>query len=76
MKSSKNLIAVFATSVTKKRTAEMITKEIWLFDYVQTCNFDLDDCDKILRVESEVEIAQKVIQLLNEKGFNCVELLD
>ncbi|WP_235889571.1 hypothetical protein [Flavobacterium restrictum] len=39
-------------------------------------NFDLDDCDKILRIDSETEITKSVIRLLQDKGFECEELLD
>lgn len=38
-------------------------------------NFDLEDCDKILRVESQVEIAEITINLLKTHGYFCEELL-
>lgn len=34
-------------------------------------NFDLDDCDKILRVEGERIIADEIEKLVTENGFNC-----
>ncbi len=37
-------------------------------------NFDLEDCDKILRVETKYPISQNIIDLLIEKGFLCEEL--
>ncbi|TDW51435.1 hypothetical protein EV144_101110 [Flavobacterium sp. 270] len=37
-------------------------------------NFDLEDCDKILRVESrEVNVIQ-IIEFLNKYKFECLEL--
>lgn len=39
-----------------------------------TWNFDLDDCDKILRIEGTAEIAPSVIRLLQDAGFDCEEL--
>ena len=39
-------------------------------------NFDLEDCDKILRVDSPIEIAEAVIKLLRDKDFYCEELQD
>lgn len=38
-------------------------------------NFDLDDCDKILRVESDEVIPEKISEVLTCKGFIC-EVLD
>lgn len=37
-------------------------------------NFDLEDCDKILRVDSQNEISEKIINLLSDSSFNCEEL--
>ena len=39
-------------------------------------NFDLEDRDRILRVECEDFSAQTVIQLLNENGYWCEVLED
>ena len=39
-------------------------------------NFDLEDCDKILRIDSPTEITETIIKLLQEKGFKCEELTD
>jgi hypothetical protein len=46
-------IEVFKTNVVKKQAAKMILKEIGIQQPKYKCNFDLEDCDKILRVESE-----------------------
>lgn len=75
MEVQKRIISVFKTSVTNKRLSEKIVKEILLYNDVIACNFDLDDCDKILRVESENEITKKVIALLSNKGLICEELI-
>jgi len=37
-------------------------------------NFDLEDCDKILRVETEKVTPETVITLLKSQGFECSEL--
>lgn len=68
-------VLVFKTSITNKRLSEKIRKEILLNNNVIACNFDLEDCDKILRIESKSEISKKVIDLLNDKGLICEELL-
>lgn len=39
-------------------------------------NFDLEDCDNILRIDSRPEISSDVIKLLKYEGFECEELAD
>ncbi|MBS1615611.1 MAG: hypothetical protein JST06_05775 [Bacteroidetes bacterium] len=38
-------------------------------------NFDLDDCDRVLRVEGDTQ-PRAVIQTLASAGFQCEELSD
>ncbi|MEO5943998.1 MAG: hypothetical protein ABIP30_06460 [Ferruginibacter sp.] len=38
-------------------------------------NFDLEDCDRILRIDSEENIVLKIINLLKKYDINC-EVLD
>jgi hypothetical protein len=38
-------------------------------------NFDLSDCDKVLRVEGDNLEALRIMILVKEYGFNC-EVLD
>jgi hypothetical protein len=37
-------------------------------------NFDLEDIDKILRVDSEENIVLEIINLLNIHNYSCEEL--
>jgi hypothetical protein len=37
-------------------------------------NFDLDDCDKILRIDSEENIILRIISLLKDHNVDCEEL--
>jgi hypothetical protein len=37
-------------------------------------NFDLDDCDKILRVEGKNVLPGKIIGLLKANGYQCQAL--
>ena len=39
-------------------------------------NFDLEDCDRILRVEAFTLQASVIIEKLNLEGFFCAELED
>jgi hypothetical protein len=38
-------------------------------------NFDFEDCDNILRIETQHLDKQKLADSLNALGFECIELL-
>lgn len=68
------MIFVFKTSVT---TQGQIKKLKPHFDKLMPSakwNFDLEDCDKILRIESEENIVFAAIDLLKIHNFHCEEL--
>ena len=70
------MVYVFITSV--KTEQEVGQLKAHLNDLLKQgkWNFDLEDCDRILRIESETEITHSVIKLLHEKSFDCEELPD
>ncbi len=68
------MVEVFKTNVEDKLIADKITAELKTL-FGGNINFDLDDCDKILRVESEEVIPEKISEVLICKGFVC-EILD
>jgi hypothetical protein len=70
------MILVFKTTVKNNNSVKKLKP---LLDRQLTnskWNFDLDDCDKILRIETPMENSDLVISLLKENGFDCEELLD
>jgi hypothetical protein len=69
------MVYVFKTTVkTKEEILELKPHLDDLFEQTQW-NFDLEDCDKILRIESQTEIAEITINLLKISGYFCEELL-
>jgi len=68
------MVEVFKTNVEDKKIADKITAELQKL-FGGNINFDLEDCDKILRVESDEIIPEKISEVLACKGFNC-ELLE
>ncbi|MBN8572075.1 MAG: hypothetical protein J0M18_20835 [Ignavibacteria bacterium] len=68
------MVEVFKTNVGDKLTADKITAELQLL-FGGNINFDLDDCDKILRVEGDEILPEKISEVLTCKGFIC-EILD
>jgi hypothetical protein len=65
------MVEVFKTNITNKANSKRILsilKDVFPFLKI---NFDLSDCDKILRVEGEIIEVQKVIMILKNNGFKC-----
>jgi hypothetical protein len=75
MEMALNMVEVFKTNVQQKKQARK------LFDILSTqfpllkINFDLEDCDKILRVEGQNIPREKIVKLLSGNGYRC-EVLD
>jgi len=66
------MVLVFKTSVTTK--AQKIKAQLDKLFGKANWNFDLEDCDKILRIVSKDDISNFVITELNKLDFDCVEL--
>lgn len=70
------MIYVFRTSVKTKKDIGKLTPFLNKLCKQAKWNFDLDDCDKILRIDGQTGIAPSVIKLLQDTGFDCEELQD
>ena len=64
------MVEVFKTNVQKQKEAKMILPVLSKSFPALRINFDLDDCDRILRVEGSVN-PEKVIKLLRSNGYEC-----
>jgi hypothetical protein len=69
------MIEIFKTNVQEEQIANSIIEQLLEHFSEAKINFDLEDCDKILRIESEIIDTPKVIQLLNENEFQCETLV-
>jgi hypothetical protein len=65
------MIEVFKTNVQEFADARHLVNLLQQHFPGSKINFDLDDCDKVLRVEGQHFITEKVMTLVNEKGFQC-----
>lgn len=66
---------MFKTSVKKKDEIQLLRPSLNRLIEKKGCwNFDLEDCDNILRVESQRLKASGVSLLLQSNGFDCEEL--
>jgi hypothetical protein len=68
------IIEVFKTNVNKINEARMLVNELQQFFPGSKINFDLQDCDKVLRIDGYNNISSAVIETLTSKGFECDEL--
>jgi hypothetical protein len=68
------MIYVFKTSVMTQKAVKKLTTKFNTFIPNSKWNFDLEDCDKILRVESREVTAKQIIDFLNQYKFECLEL--
>lgn len=69
------MIEVFKTDVLGVKESNYIVRTLLSFFPHYKINFDLDDCDKILRVDAPVICIEKIIQLLQSFGYQC-EILE
>ena len=69
------MIEVFKTNVRKKAQSNMLRCTLLEVFPLFKINFDLSDCDKVLRVEGDDVRALRIIKLVKGHGFNC-EVLD
>lgn len=67
-------ILIFKTNVTCQKQVEQLQALLHENWAISKWNFDLEDCDKILRIEASAEISEEIIKLLHSKGFDCQEL--
>ncbi|MEN7547338.1 hypothetical protein AAG747_05430 [Rapidithrix thailandica] len=68
-------VFVFKTSVSNSTDVAMLQSELDQLIKRGQWNFDLEDCDKILRLEIDDSRTKKdVVSLLHNKGILCEEL--
>ena len=69
------MVEVFKTNVQKKTQSKMLLRIMSEVFPSFKINFDLSDCDKVLRVEGENMEVLGIMRLVKEYGFTC-EILD
>ena len=65
------MIYVFKTSVKSKKDVKSLTAHLNEYLTDGTWNFDLDDCDNILRIKGDSIQPHHVIAHLEGKGHQC-----
>ena len=65
------MVEVFKTNVQKKVQSKMLLSILSEAFPSFKINFDLSDCDKVLRVEGDNMEALRIMILVQEHGFQC-----
>ena len=68
------MIYVFKTSVETQDQLQKLKPHINRILPDEKWNFDLEDCDKILRIDSDENIVVRIVGLLSIHKFCCEEL--
>lgn len=68
------MVEVFKTNITDHTQAAKMLALLGMHFKESRINFDLHDCDKILRVEASRVVPEKIIELMNTNGYQCMIL--
>ena len=67
-------VLVFKTSITKQTQVSKAKALLTSIPAIEAWNFDLEDCDNILRIVAKNLSPRYVEAVLQTAGFNCQEL--
>jgi hypothetical protein len=70
------MIYIFKTNVQEKTTANDLLSLLAKRFPGADINIDLDDCDKVLRIETNSATVTDVINTVTKSGYTCSELPD
>jgi hypothetical protein len=68
------MIEVFKTNVRTPKQAGRILTQLSMLYPTAKINFDLSDCDKVLRVEGQQIPSGEIIAYLKRQSFQCEAL--
>ena len=69
------VVEVFKTNVEEVELSELLIQQLLNHFPDSRVNFDMEDCDKILRIEAQAIIPEKIIEVLNANGYSCEVLI-
>lgn len=68
------MITIFKTNINEEQESS-VRQFLNLFKEILKVDFDFEDSDNILRIETVRDIAKQVEVVLNSNGYCCTELL-
>lgn len=70
------MVEIFKTNIKSKREAEFLKNKIAGYFPFYDINFDLNDWEKIMRIECDEINSNKVIEIAEKNGFKIQALED
>jgi len=67
-------VLVFKTSVSKRTQISKVKTLLKRIPAINQWNFDLEDCDNVLRIVAEGLSPRQIESVLHTAGFECQEL--
>ncbi len=67
-------VLVFATNVKIRQQVRKVKPLLTCIAGILDWNFDLEDCDRILRIEADGLCPRHIEAILHNAGFSCREL--
>lgn len=68
------MVYIFKTSVKDKKQIKDLSKNLNKIKAIKKWNFDLEDCDNILRIVSDIDVSHTICKTLDALNYSCVEL--
>ncbi|WP_337044128.1 hypothetical protein [Emticicia sp. 17c] len=65
------MVEVFKTNIQERNQAVLLFEKLRQQFPLLKISFDLDDCDRILRVEGEGFSNERIIKLITINGYQC-----
>lgn len=65
------MVEVFKTNIKKPGQSKVLVKKLLEHYPESDVNFDLEDCDAVLRVEGNDICPHKIIELVTLDGYEC-----
>ena len=69
-------VLVFKTNLHSHEIVSDVSPILTHLKDIKRWNVDVQDCDHVLRIESETLSAERIEQLLSSAGYFCEELTD
>ncbi|GAA4102376.1 hypothetical protein [Mucilaginibacter panaciglaebae] len=69
------VVEVFKTNVNEIEISERLIRQVLDHFPRSRVNFDMEDCDRILRVEADAVSPEKIIEILAANGYFCEALI-
>ena len=67
-------VLVFKTNIQHKNDVERIRPLFNNHNNILSWNVDIEDVDKVLRIESSSNISREVENIIRQAGYLCIEL--